>query len=785
MKIKSINIASFGGVKDLKLELEGGLNVIYGDNEKGKTTVMSFIKMMFYGSERSASQISKNIRKKYTPWDGSQMAGSIDFEFSGRNYRIEREFRSSNSTDRVTLVDLDLGTRQTASGDIGTEFFGLSSAAFERSVFIGQFGFPDADAKAEGEINSKLSNIALTGDETVSFETVKNRILKARTALMSKSGNAGVYDKNMKNIAALEERLQKAVDIQNAYQQNLEKVVLAEAEILKMQKKAGILKAKISAEQDIRNAQKLKNLLALKAQLDEMNKSITLSDGSFADEAYYKKLQFCLNMAEPLRATVKEKENEIETIKKGILAFEGTSPEEREKQASELKIKVKSLEKSKNEISENIDNKKREESEILFSLADKSRFKKKCNLPLVCLSGAFILIAVIMAIALNNLIFASRSAIIGIIMLILGFVIRPEDTAAIDNLRGTASTIRDELLALNSKENEISEELATSRIKLETVNNAMNSSLAAVENQKKLLESCETELQTSKAAFDTEWNKCLLLLSKYRENITPDTVKEVMEEIATGAAKQKELKQQINYILKDVGNISYEEARLKLESMENAADETVDFDALKNEYDRQASAITDGKTKLAAMMANMQSAVANGENPEILRQNIKALKEETDNQRDFCSCAQIALDKLEESFIEVRRSYGSQLEKNAAEILSELTGGKYESLSISKSLDIAAEEKGKFGSREIGYLSSGTADQAYLSLRLSLSRLMSDKEILPIFLDDSLAQYDDTRLAKTLEFLGEYLEDSQGLLFTCHRYVCDTARQSKATIINL
>ena len=713
------------------------------------------------------------------------MAGSIDFEFSGRNYRIEREFRSSNSTDRVTLVDLDLGTRQTASGDIGTEFFGLSSAAFERSVFIGQFGFPDADAKAEGEINSKLSNIALTGDETVSFETVKNRILKARTALMSKSGNAGVYDKNMKNIAALEERLQKAVDIQNAYQQNLEKVVLAEAEILKMQKKAGILKAKISAEQDIRNAQKLKNLLTLKTQLDEMNKSLTLSDGSFADEAYYKKLQFCLNMAEPLRATVKEKENEIETIKKGILAFEGTSPEEREKQASELKIKVKSLEKSKNEISENIDNKKREESEILFSLADKSRFKKKCNFPLVCASGAFILIAVIMAIVLNNLILASGSAIIGIIMLVLGFVIRPEDTAAIDNLRGTASTIRDELLALNSKENEVSEELATSRIKLETVNNAMNSSLAAVENQKKLLESCETELQTSKAAFDTEWNKCLLLLSKYRENITPDTVKEVMEEIATGAAKQKELKQQINYILKDVGNISYEEARLKLESMENAADETVDFDALKNEYDRQASAITDGKTKLAAMMANMQSAVANGENPEILRQNIKAFKEETDNQRDFCSCAQIALDKLEESFIEVRRSYGSQLEKNAAEILSELTGGKYESLSISKSLDIAAEEKGKFGSREIGYLSSGTADQAYLSLRLSLSRLMSDKEILPIFLDDSLAQYDDTRLAKTLEFLGEYLEDSQGLLFTCHRYVCDTARQSKATIINL
>ena len=210
MKINSIYISAFGGIKNLKLDFNDGFNVILGNNEQGKTTVMSFIKMMFYGSERASAQISKNIRKKYTPWDGSAMAGSIDFEHSGKRYRLEKEFRSSNSTDKATLCDLDFGTRQAVGSDIGTKFLGLSSAAFDRSVFIGQFGYPENDSAAEGEINSKLSNIASTGEEDVSFEKVAGRLQKAKLALMSKSGKAGEYDKNIKLCTELKQRIEKA-----------------------------------------------------------------------------------------------------------------------------------------------------------------------------------------------------------------------------------------------------------------------------------------------------------------------------------------------------------------------------------------------------------------------------------------------------------------------------------------------------------------------------------------------------------------------------------------------
>ena len=265
MRINSLYISAFGGIKNLKLDFTDGFNVVYGDNENGKSTIMAFIKMMFYGSDRGSSQISKNIRKKYTPWDSSNMAGSINFTYANKNYRLEREFRSSNSTDKATLCDLDFGTRQAVNSDIGVKFFGLSAAAFERSVFIGQFGFPEKDAASEGEINSKLSNLVLTGDESVSFETVNSRLLKAKLTLMSKSGRAGELDKNLKLCNELKEKIENCKSEQEKYDQKVKEIALAEEKVALMQKKADELKNKIAKEQDIKNAQKLKEFLELKS----------------------------------------------------------------------------------------------------------------------------------------------------------------------------------------------------------------------------------------------------------------------------------------------------------------------------------------------------------------------------------------------------------------------------------------------------------------------------------------------------------------------------------------
>ena len=347
MKINSLYISAFGGLKDKKIDFNDGFNIVFGNNEDGKTTLMAFIKMMFYGSERAANTISKNIRKKYTPWDGSPMAGSIDFEHSGKKYRIEKEFRSSNSTDKTTLVDLTLGNRQSVPSDIGIKFFGLTAAAFERSVFIGQFGFPEKDSAAQSELNSKLSNLSLTGDEDVSYEEVYTKIQKAKLTLMSKSGKAGEYDKNLLALNEAKQELETALQKQQTLNLTLAEGEKIAKEIVELEKRIAQIKAELELKEDAENAQKLEELLKTKAELDSLNQSLKLNNGSIIDEMFPKKLQFCLGKFNTAKSKEQEKENQITLLKQSLetssLASDATPETKRdlENEISNLETKSK------------------------------------------------------------------------------------------------------------------------------------------------------------------------------------------------------------------------------------------------------------------------------------------------------------------------------------------------------------------------------------------------------------------------------------------------------------
>ena len=52
MKILSLHIDGFGKFHDRDISFEDGLNVVYGKNEAGKSTLHTFIKGMLFGIER-------------------------------------------------------------------------------------------------------------------------------------------------------------------------------------------------------------------------------------------------------------------------------------------------------------------------------------------------------------------------------------------------------------------------------------------------------------------------------------------------------------------------------------------------------------------------------------------------------------------------------------------------------------------------------------------------------------------------------------------------------------
>ncbi len=73
-------------------------------------------------------------------------------------------------------------------------------------------------------------------------------------------------------------------------------------------------------------------------------------------------------------------------------------------------------------------------------------------------------------------------------------------------------------------------------------------------------------------------------------------------------------------------------------------------------------------------------------------------------------------------------------------------------------------------SRNILSLSTGTADQIYLALRLAVCALILPEENpCPLILDDALTNFDDTRAHLALDYLRDMAQERQILLFTCHR----------------
>lgn len=766
MKIKSLHIAAFGGLKDVDLSFENGFNIVYGNNENGKTTIMNFIKMMFYGTERSSAIISKNLRKKYTPWDNSAMAGSIDFKNNNRNYRIERNFGSSNSTDRATLIDLDLGTRETVSADIGTKLFGLSSMAFERSIFIGQFGFPENNSAAEGEINSKLSNLTLTGDQAISFDEVNSRLQNAKFALMSKSGRAGIYDKNL--IAAKE----LAEKIETAKQTELEitnKKQIAEklhSKITELQTKADQLKVKIDSEQDFRNAEKLQELLALKEKLDSLNSTLKLENGQTADEMFVRKVEFCLSKIESFTAKISAKLNENKIIEQNLELALNPSIDATPEKLERLTKKLEELEQEKTKTIEKI-------SEI------SSMPKAKSSTLWLVLSIVFAIISIPLFLTNLSKIFAATSILAALVFISI-FV-----SLALKAKNKNAKN-ETEIVNLKLKENQLISLISSEKANITAINTALNSNANIIEKQKELLENNKKEIELLEQEKTIETDTLFELFKRYKTVNEIDTIKDELIKISQKATEQKEIKQNINYILKDVGNISYDEAKEKLENIKTPLENDIDFDNLKNQYDGLLSEITEQKTELASLLTEIKSLTATVGNNENDKTKLEELKTKITNQKDYCECLDIAMSVLADSFVEVRRSFGSVLENKASDIFKGITGGKYQSMSISKSFEIAVEKADVFGTKEIDYLSSGTADQAYLSLRLAICELMAQTDDrLPVLLDDALAQYDDTRTKTALEFLNQYSKDGQIIMFTCHNSVLNASKESGANEIIL
>jgi len=99
MKLRNISCSQFAGVCDMSVSLSDGINVIYGKNESGKSTLVSLISRTLFQNPHIDKRSDKAFCDLYYPSEkrgnaigGDFADGKLTFEYNGERYILSKEW---------------------------------------------------------------------------------------------------------------------------------------------------------------------------------------------------------------------------------------------------------------------------------------------------------------------------------------------------------------------------------------------------------------------------------------------------------------------------------------------------------------------------------------------------------------------------------------------------------------------------------------------------------------------------------------------------------------------
>jgi len=269
--INKVKIAGFGKFINKEVSFNKGLNIVFGKNESGKSTLQNFIKASLYGFEKNKRTDGEGRppeKTKYKPWNTNDYGGYLELETdSGETIRIERDFDKNEA--RVfdeNLVDITNRFDYTSgSGSkIGEGLLGLDRISFESSAFVGQGSSPVV-SESRNHLFEKIVNLINTGREDESAAKAVSAISDAKRNLGNPRTNNRPYNRVKDQINRLEN------EVAAAKESNIEMAANVKRKRIIEDRLKVLLKELTAAEA----GEKSEKLLSEKSQLDKTAKRYT------------------------------------------------------------------------------------------------------------------------------------------------------------------------------------------------------------------------------------------------------------------------------------------------------------------------------------------------------------------------------------------------------------------------------------------------------------------------------------------------------------------------------
>ncbi len=259
MKINKIKINSFGKLKEKEIELKNGINIIFGKNESGKSTLLKFIVNTFYGISKNKKGKEYSDFEKYTPWIGEEFSGKIEYELNNKNkYEVYREFKKKNPklfNDKKEDISKEFNIDKTLGNQFFYEQTKVDEELFMSTVVVGQQDVK-LGKQEQNILVQKIANLVGTGDDNVSYKRAIDRINRRQLdevgTSKSREKPINIMSRKIQNLEEEKQNLDKYKNFKYEIEENKNNL---EEEIYNLENENNLLKEirKIKNEEELEN----------------------------------------------------------------------------------------------------------------------------------------------------------------------------------------------------------------------------------------------------------------------------------------------------------------------------------------------------------------------------------------------------------------------------------------------------------------------------------------------------------------------------------------------------
>ena len=181
MKINNLKVNGFGKLNNKEIEFKNGINIVYGENESGKSSLLKFITSVLYGVSKNKNGKDISDFDKYKPWKTEEFSGKINYNLdNGESFEVYREFKKKNPIIYNSKKE-DISKNFSVDKTKGIEFFeeqtGIDEETFYNTAITEQEGIK-LSKSSQNSIVQKISNLISSGDDNISFKIASDKIGK-------------------------------------------------------------------------------------------------------------------------------------------------------------------------------------------------------------------------------------------------------------------------------------------------------------------------------------------------------------------------------------------------------------------------------------------------------------------------------------------------------------------------------------------------------------------------------------------------------------------------------